>query len=85
MDFLGFSRPEMSVFNGLRAIFAENNFRAALTLGRDGAARVWRAERQGRSWDELSVISDFLQSNVGSYSDACWYAQFLNRGGVGGS
>jgi hypothetical protein len=54
---------EMSVFNELCAIFREKFFRGPglqLAWGREGLV----CGRQGRSWDELSVISDFLQSNV---------------------
>jgi hypothetical protein len=65
LDFLGFPwilSSEMSLFNGLRGIFAENIFSALSTVENPGRGqRLGDAEAQDCSWTELNLVSDFLQ------------------------
>ena len=69
LDFLGFSRPKSSLFNGLHGIFAERNFArpfAAAAALKGRANCLGHADAQDCSWDELNSFSDFLQSNAGA-------------------
>ena len=67
LDFLILS-SEMSLFNGLRAIFAQKNSRSPSpgVEGRPGRERAVGGHAEGRncSWGELNVASDFLQGIV---------------------
>ncbi len=65
LDFLGFSRPNLSLINGLhgksRPKVLLGPFVPWLRRRRGGGSQSWRAEKRGRSSGKLTLISGFQQ------------------------
>jgi hypothetical protein len=66
---------ELSLFNGLREIFAERKFSRPIARGsqrRGGRQRFSYAEARNCSWGKLSLVSGFLKAFVVKAALTAW-------------